>query len=111
MDLDDSGEITTDEIQDLNIEDLDDSLQNALQNLKVDSITEFFDLIDADGSRRITEQEFVEGLLNLSILDTEQVPTEVMLTLKLMRLMRQSSCQMHVALEDMIVKQEELIEN
>merc|ERR1712008_184829 len=55
------------------------------ENFKFESMVELFEMLDGDASGMITEEEFVNGLLNLSLTKLHQVPPESFITLKLSR--------------------------
>merc|ERR1719262_462819 len=65
-------------------------LKPLLKN-NIDHMVELFEFLDTDGSGRISQEEFVDGLLNMLIQDSQGVPDETMLLLKLARSSRKSS--------------------
>ncbi|OLQ15725.1 Muscle calcium channel subunit alpha-1 [Symbiodinium microadriaticum] len=82
IDEDASGCVTHDEIEKVSVDVLPPRL---LETVSVDSMTDLFELLDVDGSGRLTRGEFVEGLLNLVLMD---VPIWTIQSLKLLRLIR-----------------------
>jgi len=90
LDNDDSQSITVGELENLNIEDLPPLCQQAMENFKFENMVELFEMLDGDTSGSINEEEFVNGLVNLSLTD-HQVPPEVIIILKLARTLTRRS--------------------
>ncbi|CAK9090100.1 Sodium channel protein type 4 subunit alpha A (Voltage-gated sodium channel subunit alpha Nav1.4a) [Durusdinium trenchii] len=87
LDTDESGCITREEIENVSLDMLPPKL---LETVSVDSMSDLFDLLDVDGGGQLTQSEFVEGLLNLVLLD---VPIWTLQSLKLLRLIRNVTTQ------------------
>lgn len=82
LDADKSGQITHDEVENVPVSILP---PRVLDSLCVENITDIFDYLDVDGTGELSQMEFVEGLLNLCLLD---MPISTMQTLKLLQLLR-----------------------
>jgi len=89
IDVNGSGEIEMMEIEHLV---RSDTIPTEVREvLKLDTFVELMETLDDDGSGTIDEDEFVDGLLNLCLAELNQVPTESVMILKLLRHMRRSS--------------------
>lgn len=80
LDKDKSGILTRDEM-----EIVDDNLlpRRLLDSACVGSILDFFDFLDVEEKGELSQQDFVEGLLNLCLLD---MPISAIQTLKLLQM-------------------------
>jgi len=85
LDTDNSQTISVGELEGVDLNDFPPIFKKALQDFKFESMIELFEVLDGDVSGSITEEEFVDGLLNLSLAEFNQVPPEVILILKLSR--------------------------
>ncbi|CAJ1393566.1 unnamed protein product [Effrenium voratum] len=79
IDVDGSGLITKEELANMPLDMLP---PNFLKNLPIDSMMDLFEVLDVDDSNSVSQAEFVEGLLNLAMLDT---PIWNIQSLKLLR--------------------------
>merc|ERR1711879_49504 len=70
------------------------------KHLKLESMSELFEMLDADGSGEITLDEFLDGLTNLCLATLSEVPSETILLLKLVRTCRRLSSQVHRTLQE-----------
>merc|ERR1719433_1595655 len=75
------------ELSDLSMKTLPGPFQKALHHFRFESMHNLFEMLDCDMSGNISEEEFVDGLLNLSLSELHQVPPEIFLILKLARTM------------------------
>lgn len=66
LDTDMSGFITRDELDAVPVDILPASV---LESLPIDNMQELFEMLDVDGTGTLTLAEFVEGLMNLALLD------------------------------------------
>jgi len=66
LDQDHSGYISREEIEHVPLDILPSKL---LENISIPSMADLFELLDVDGTGSLTQGEFVEGLLNLVLLD------------------------------------------
>jgi len=66
LDQDHSGHISREEIESVPLDILPSKL---LENISIPSMADLFELLDVDGTGSLTQGEFVEGLLNLVLLD------------------------------------------
>jgi len=82
LDADQSGLITHDEVENVPVSILPPRVLDALC---IENITDIFDFLDVDGTGELSQMEFVEGLLQLCLLD---MPMSGVLTLKLLRSVR-----------------------
>lgn len=82
LDTDGSGSLTLEEVQGVPIEILPAKM---LETMSVDSMPELFELLDVDCSGQLDQREFIDGLLNLVLLD---VPISTIQSLRLLRLLR-----------------------
>jgi len=82
LDADKSGQITHEEVENVPVSILP---PRVLDSLCVENITDIFDYLDVDGTGELSQMEFVEGLLNLCLLD---MPISTIQTLKLLQLLR-----------------------
>ena len=82
LDVDKSGLITHDEVENVPVSILPPRVLDALC---VENIADIFDYLDVDGTGELSQMEFVEGLLQLCLLD---MPMSAILTLKLLRSVR-----------------------
>merc|ERR1719210_1050068 len=64
LDRDGSGSITIDEVKRASISDFPAEMQELMQ---LDSLVEFLNLMDVDGSREVTQDELVSGVLCLAL--------------------------------------------
>jgi len=101
LDKDSSQSITVGELEGLDLNDFPPLFRKALQDFKFESMVELFEVLDGDVSGVITEEEFVDGLLNLSLAEFNQVPPEVILILKLSRSLTRRNSDMMKQLSDM----------
>lgn len=83
LDADGSGQVTRSEAANVPLSVLPPKV---LQTVSVESMEDLFDLLDVDQGGTLSQAEFLEGLLNLLLLD---VPIWAIQALKLLRPMRQ----------------------
>eukprot|EP00434_Breviolum_minutum_P030870 symbB.v1.2.027301.t1/scaffold2790.1/size70228/6 len=81
LDTDGSGLLTHDEVDSVPLDILP---PRVLDSVYVDSMRDVFDLLDVDECGFLTQMEFVEGLLNLCLLD---MPVATMQNMKLLKIM------------------------
>lgn len=93
IDKDNSGMITRDELQNVPMDILPPKV---LAAVCVDNWEELFEYLDIDGTGSLSQVEFVEGLLNLCLLD---MPIATIQTLKLLQLIRASVSQIQSKLQ------------
>eukprot|EP00930_Biecheleria_cincta_P047483 TRINITY_DN32928_c0_g1_i1.p1 TRINITY_DN32928_c0_g1~~TRINITY_DN32928_c0_g1_i1.p1 ORF type:complete len:525 (+),score=84.85 TRINITY_DN32928_c0_g1_i1:65-1639(+) len=79
LDVDRSGEISRGEIENIPLDILPVRVR---ESVSVDSMLDLFALLDIDGTGSLSREEFVEGILNLFLLD---VPVTTIQTLRLLR--------------------------
>merc|ERR1719499_749478 len=60
----------------------------ALEYFEFDSMVELFEVLDVDGSGELDKEEFTEGLVSLSLARHNQVPRELFLMMKMMRIIK-----------------------
>ncbi|CAE7879495.1 SCN1A [Symbiodinium microadriaticum] len=82
LDKDNSGNVTQEELRHVPVDVLPPKV---LQALCADTWEELFEYLDVDGTGTLSQAEFVEGLLNLCLLD---MPIATVQTLKLLQLIR-----------------------
>ncbi|CAK9050558.1 unnamed protein product [Durusdinium trenchii] len=82
LDADHSGLITHDEVENVPVSILP---PRVLDSICVENMADIFDYLDVDGTGELTQMEFVEGLLNLCLLD---MPISTIQCLKLLQLLR-----------------------
>ncbi|CAJ1327725.1 unnamed protein product [Effrenium voratum] len=82
-DEDHDGCITRAELGKVPVDHLPDNLGDVMP---VDSMSELFDLLDVDETNSLTREEFVDGLLNLLLLDMPRWAIEYVKMLRLIRL-------------------------
>ena len=80
LDTDGSGLLTHQEVDNVPLEILP---PRVLDSVYVDSMRDIFDLLDVNECGFLTQMEFVEGLLNLCLLD---MPVATMQNLKLLKI-------------------------
>lgn len=85
LDADGSGCLTKEEVENVPIDILPPKM---LEAISIESMPELFELLDVDCSGQLDQKEFVEGLLNLVLLD---VPISTIQSLRLLRLLRTMS--------------------
>lgn len=85
LDNDGTKSVTVRELQALNMNDLPDPLRQTIQNFRLESMGELFELLDGDMSGDIDESEFVDGLLNFNIWEFQNINPETLMTLKITR--------------------------
>jgi len=66
--------------------DLRKQERSAFEYFEFDSMLELFEILDADASGELDKEEFVEGLINLSLAKSYGVPREQFMMMKLMRM-------------------------
>lgn len=93
IDKDNSGMITRDELHNVPMDILPPKV---LAAVCVDNWEELFEYLDIDGTGSLSQVEFVEGLLNLCLLD---MPIATIQTLKLLQLIRASVSQIQSKLQ------------
>eukprot|EP00928_Gymnodinium_smaydae_P028660 TRINITY_DN21805_c0_g2_i1.p1 TRINITY_DN21805_c0_g2~~TRINITY_DN21805_c0_g2_i1.p1 ORF type:complete len:549 (+),score=76.83 TRINITY_DN21805_c0_g2_i1:73-1719(+) len=71
LDKDGSGELTLEEMEDVHLEHLPKEFKD---KVSVDSMKDMFEVLDTDGTGRLSEEEFVEGLVNIALLEVS-LPT------------------------------------
>ncbi|CAE7288746.1 para [Symbiodinium pilosum] len=91
LDIDRSGRITREELQNNALQLLPPSL---LDKLPIDDVFDLFDILDVDENNYLTQAEFVEGLLNIALLDT---PLWNIQALKLLRRIAHLTSQIHTS--------------
>ncbi|CAE7882617.1 Scn11a [Symbiodinium sp. KB8] len=67
LDTERTGRIHRDQLQNNALQHLPQAL---LDNLPIDDVVDLFDILDVDENNYLTQAEFVEGLLNMALLDT-----------------------------------------
>lgn len=82
LDKDHSGFISREEIEHVPLDILPGKL---LESISIPSMADLFELLDVDGTGSLTQAEFVEGLLNLVLLD---VPIWTIQSLRLLGLLK-----------------------
>jgi len=82
LDVDESGLITYDEVENVPATILP---PRVLDGLNVESMADIFFYLDVDGSGQLTQMEFVEGLLNLCLLDMPISTIQILKSLQLLR--------------------------
>ncbi|CAE7611891.1 CACNA1I [Symbiodinium necroappetens] len=82
LDKDRSGLLTREEVENVPLSVLP---PRVLDTIYADSMADIFDYLDVDGTKELTQIEFVEGLLNLCLMDT---PISTLQSLKLLQLIR-----------------------
>jgi len=93
LDKDGDQTIELSELARLELADFPPLFRQVFQDFKFESIMELFEILDCDVSGKIMEDEFVDGFLNLSLAEFQQVPSELILILKLSRAMaRKNFC-------------------
>jgi len=85
LDNDGTKTVTVQELRQLNLRDLPSALRQTIQNFRLESLGELFELLDGDMSGHIDESEFVDGLLHFNIWELHNVSPEALMTLKLTR--------------------------
>lgn len=80
IDQDNSGMITLEETKHVKISQLPRELTD---KISVETMTDLFEVLDADSSGELSQEEFVQGLLNISLLD---VPLPIVQILKLCKI-------------------------
>ena len=98
LDKDASGLITHEEVDEVPIDILP---PRVLDSVYVDNMRDIFDLLDVNGAGVLTQMEFVEGLLNLCLLD---MPMWTMQQMKLLKLMHEQIGNLGLALEVVSVR-------
>merc|ERR1712032_652097 len=100
LDVDKSGTVTVSELVRLRDDEIPELFKKTLNDFKLESMVELFEVLDGDTSGHITEDEFVDGLLNLNLSEFASVPPEIVLILKLSRsLTRKASDQFDLVVE------------
>jgi len=100
LDENGNGVVTVGELINVTDDDIPDPFKKALADFKLESMVELFEVLDGDTSGHITEDEFIDGLLNLSLSEFNAVPPEIIVILKLSRsLTRKTSEQLRVMAE------------
>ena len=82
LDTDGSGMLTEEELQKVSADILPPHI---LESSFAEDMGDLFHYLDLDGTRTISQAEFVKGLLNLCLLD---LPLSTIQSLKLLRLIR-----------------------
>merc|ERR1719330_2201118 len=99
VDTEQTGSITI-----LQVEDFAQSehpeFKKALEYFEFESVLELFEVLDIDGSGNLDREEFVEGLVSLSVARHESMPRELYLMMKLMRTSKRSFRQIAAAIDD-----------
>lgn len=93
LDKDHSGLITRDEVENVPLTALP---PRVLDSICVENMADLFDYLDVDGTQSLTQVEFVEGLLNLCLLD---MPIASLQCLKLLQLLREAVSQLNSKVE------------
>lgn len=88
LDKDHSGHISREEIEHVPLDILPGKL---LESISISSMADLFELLDVDGTGSLTQGEFVEGLLNLALLD---VPVWTLQSLRLLGSLRDAQTEM-----------------
>jgi len=79
LDKNQNGVVTLDEVAQMNLDELPDGLADMIS---VDNMVDLFEMLDVDGSGELSPEEFVAGILNVTILD---MPIAGIQSLKLAR--------------------------
>ncbi|CAE6933272.1 CACNA1F [Symbiodinium natans] len=82
LDKDHSGLLTHEEVVNVPLDVLPPRVLDAIY---VESMADIFDYLDVDGTGQLSQMEFVEGLLNLCLMD---MPISTIQSLKLLQLIR-----------------------
>jgi hypothetical protein len=82
IDVDESGAVSPDDLATIYISDMPADLR---PHLRVDSMEDLYQLLDADNTGCLNEQEFVEGILSLALDYTGKASIETNLMLKVLR--------------------------
>eukprot|EP00439_Symbiodinium_sp_Y106_P065345 s720_g10.t1 len=82
LDTDRSGLLTHEEVVNVPLDVLPPRVLDAIY---VESMADIFDYLDVDGTGQLSQMEFVEGLLNLCLMD---MPISTIQSLKLLQLIR-----------------------
>jgi len=88
LDKDHSGHISREEIEHVPLDILPGKL---LESISISSMADLFELLDVDCTGSLTQGEFVEGLLNLALLD---VPVWTLQSLRLLGSLRDAQTEM-----------------
>eukprot|EP00435_Cladocopium_sp_Y103_P034170 s309_g8.t1 len=95
LDQDHSGCISREEIEHVPLDILPSKL---LESISIPSMADLFELLDVDGTGSLTQGEFVEGLLNLVLLD---VPIWTIQSLRLLGSLRDAQVEMQEDLKSL----------
>eukprot|EP00930_Biecheleria_cincta_P060012 TRINITY_DN45711_c0_g1_i1.p1 TRINITY_DN45711_c0_g1~~TRINITY_DN45711_c0_g1_i1.p1 ORF type:complete len:589 (+),score=70.99 TRINITY_DN45711_c0_g1_i1:57-1823(+) len=82
LDKDNSGNITIEEIEDFDLELLP---QRLFDSASITSLRDVFDLLDSEGDGVISQEEFVEGLLNILLFDVDPSTFQILNILRTVR--------------------------
>jgi voltage-gated sodium channel len=91
IDFRNNGAIMRSEMEHLDVTRVPEELKPLFENNKMEHVVEMFDFLDTEGTGRMSQDEFVEGLENMLVQDHHGVPDEMMLLLKLARSSRKTS--------------------
>mmetsp|Transcript_52655 Transcript_52655/g.94511 ORF Transcript_52655/g.94511 Transcript_52655/m.94511 type:complete len:525 (+) Transcript_52655:60-1634(+) len=104
LDADKSGNVTLEEVEHLSMEVLPAVVRN---NVPVDSLAELFEMIDVDGGGELTLEEFLDGLLELWLMD---MPISTIQLIKMSRLTRRRVDDHFRALSDQLTEMKDQLE-
>lgn len=71
MDKDGSGELTIEEMQSVKVDDLP---KEFVDKVSIENMQDLFEVLDTDGTGRLSQNEFIEGLMNIALMEVS-LPT------------------------------------
>merc|ERR1712008_135340 len=98
LDTNQSQSITIDELSSLDPSNLPTPFKTVLRGFRFESIVELFEMLDVNDSGDISEDEFVDGLLNLSMNEFNAIDPEIFILLKLSKSMMRRTKEMKTQL-------------
>merc|ERR1711971_1287133 len=82
LDSEAKSAVSFNELTALDVSTMPEEIQACLE---LSSVAELFDILDIDGSGLVTEEEFIEGIMNFCVLGA---PVETVQILKLIKMLR-----------------------